>query len=605
MSERCVFPRGLLPTEAVIVTDGNERSALAVVRSLGGRGVPVYVGADTVSSLAGVSRYCRGSFVYPSPWTHPHEYLASLLDYARRFHTGLIFPMTDIAVEILGEYLQGGGKEFTVPIPSLGDYQGLSNKFHLMAWSQQAEIPIPATLFIQGRQYLEAEIDKIQRWPVVVKPGRSVIKDGVLWKKTAVAVASNREALRQLYRERWYLKWPSLIQEQVIGFGEGVFGLFVDGKPTALFAHRRLREKPPSGGVSVLRESIPLPPTMTDYASRIMQSATWQGVAMVEFKVASDTGVPYLMEVNGRFWGSLQLAIDAGVDFPWLLYQLVLTGQYPNEIVPYQVGVKSRWWLGDVDHWLIRLKKSDSALNLPPGTPSKWKTLISLVRSHDPNTRSEVYQTNDPEPWQFELKIYLRSMLGEFVQGLYRRLAPVSMAVRSVWWDVGTRLGKVRSPMVVARVESITHMLLLCKGNICRSPFAAEYLRMKLQAARLGIEVVSAGLDTNAGDPADSQAQCSAAEFGIDLSRHRTAVVSGDMVARADLLIVMELAHKDMLFQSFPEARNKTLMLGHFARSPILNIADPFGKRPEVFRSCYGQLMEACDGLVSILQRAT
>jgi len=67
----------------------------------------------------------------------------------------------------------------------------------------------------------------------------------------------------------------------------------------------------------------------------------WHGVAMVEFKVSAD-GTPYLMEVNARFWGSLQLAIDAGVDFPWLLYQLA-TGRDVESDDDYVTGVKSRW----------------------------------------------------------------------------------------------------------------------------------------------------------------------------------------------------------------------------------------------------------------------
>ncbi len=80
---------------------------------------------------------------------------------------------------------------------------------------------------------------------------------------------------------------------------------------------------------------------------------------MVEFKEDQSSRVPLLMEVNGRFWGSLQLAIDAGIDFPWLLLQMA-KGQHVN--VPensYRCGVKSRWLLGDLDHLLMRLFKSD------------------------------------------------------------------------------------------------------------------------------------------------------------------------------------------------------------------------------------------------------
>src|ERR671923_161553 len=83
----------------------------------------------------------------------------------------------------------------------------------------------------------------------------------------------------------------------------------------------------PSGGVSVLSESVPIDPALRAIAERILDRVRWHGVVMLEFKI-TPAGAPCLIEANARFWGSLQLAIDAGVDFPYLLYQ-VATGQTP------------------------------------------------------------------------------------------------------------------------------------------------------------------------------------------------------------------------------------------------------------------------------------
>ena len=91
--------------------------------------------------------------------------------------------------------------------------------------------------------------------------------------------------------------------------------------------------------MSVLRESIELPKPMTDYAVRLLQHMGWHGVAMVEFKVERETGIPQLMEINGRFWGSLQLAIDAGINFPFLLYQLATHQPVAVPVHGYQIGV--------------------------------------------------------------------------------------------------------------------------------------------------------------------------------------------------------------------------------------------------------------------------
>src|SRR5258705_11049078 len=101
-----------------------------------------------------------------------------------------------------------------------------------------------------------------------------------------------------------------------------MFALFDRGRLVAEFAPRRLREKPPAGGASVLSESRPVDPGLRDFAVRMLGPLGWHGVAMMEYKQDRRNGECVLIEVNGRFWGSLELAVDAGVDFPFLAFQL-------------------------------------------------------------------------------------------------------------------------------------------------------------------------------------------------------------------------------------------------------------------------------------------
>ncbi len=289
--------------------------------------------------------------------------------------------MTDVAVELVGEHCQELKGIVSIPIPSLAQYRQLSNKYELTDWAKRNGVPVPKSTFIPDGA-IEKVVDQITQWPVFVKPGASLISKNGLWVKTSVHVARNADELMHLYEDRWYLKQPSIIQQRIVGEAQGIFGLFSQGKPLALFAHRRIREKPPGGGESVFRESIPLAHPIADYALKIVQSAQWQGVAMVEFKVDRESGVPYLMEVNGRFWGSLQLAIDAGVDFPFLTYQLATTGRLESVEAKYSVGVKSRWFLGDLDQLLLRLRKSDEQLGLPPGSPTKGASITGVPEVH-------------------------------------------------------------------------------------------------------------------------------------------------------------------------------------------------------------------------------
>ncbi len=120
---------------------------------------------------------------------------------------------------------------------------------------------------------------------------------------------------------------------------------------------------------------------------------------MVEFKVSAD-GTPYLMEVNARFWGSLQLAVDAGVDFPWLLYQLA-TDRDLGSVNGYAVGVKSRWLWGDFK----RLCKVLAGSELPPGLrfPGRMRSIFQFFNFFDSHTRCEESRWYDLKPLFLQL----------------------------------------------------------------------------------------------------------------------------------------------------------------------------------------------------------
>ena len=119
---------------------------------------------------------------------------------------------------------------------------------------------------------------------------------------------------------------------------------------------------------------------------------------MIEYKVDSATGTPFLMEINGRFWGSLQLAIDSGVDFPALL-AAVATGASPGAVTDYRVGVRSRWWWGDVDQLLSRIRRSNTALGLPPGSTGRFRSLLEFLKFWRRGDRNEVFRWSDPAPF--------------------------------------------------------------------------------------------------------------------------------------------------------------------------------------------------------------
>jgi predicted ATP-grasp superfamily ATP-dependent carboligase len=406
------------------VTDGDQRPALAIVRSLGRRGVSVLVGDERPQSLASSSKYCVRHVTYPSPYRHPEAFQQFLLEFVVREKVDVIVPVTDVTTYGVSLNRDALRHHSAITAPPFEAFDFVTDKWRLLQYAERCGISIPRTHFVDGINGLKDLVDQLE-YPAVIKPVRSRILTDRGWRSTSVHYAYSEADLWRLYHQNEYLAaHPSLIQERIVGPGLGVFVLFDQGQLLAAFAHRRLREKPPSGGVSVLRESVPLDPQLKVHAIRMLAPLGWHGVAMMEYKQDRRTGNIFLMEVNGRPWGSLQLAVDAGVDFPYLLYQLAL-GYRPEVSQTYRVGVKSRWLLGDLDHLLLRLLNSDRDLHLPDSAPSRWHTLVDFLKFAEPGLHYEVISGADPRPFLYEVCHYGRDLSASVTQSVWGRVARV------------------------------------------------------------------------------------------------------------------------------------------------------------------------------------
>jgi len=154
--------------------------------------------------------------------------------------------------------------------------------------------------------------------------------------------------------------------------------------------------------------------------------------------------------------------------------------------------------------------------------------------------------------------------------------------------------------MVRARFPlQVSHVLVLCKGNICRSPFAAELLRKRAIERNIRLDIQSAGLDTTPGHQAYPLAKTTSHEYGVDLDHHQTTPITMDMVSWADLILVMEPVHVVNLYQMSSGARSKTFLLGHFASQATTDIHDPYEGTPKDFSRCYDIIDDSCEGLLA------
>ncbi|MFC2066159.1 ATP-grasp domain-containing protein [Chloroflexota bacterium] len=341
----------------VLVTDAQIRNSLAIIRSLGKRGLEVTGAEETRFATSFFSRYCRRRIIYPSPYKRPEEFANYLLDVIRRDKYEVIFPVTDATVMPVARNKEKFSKYTLVPIPDYEVLMKAMDKAQTIEIAQQNGIAAPETLRIDSSEEVEAIKDKL-RFPVVIKPRIGFGARGL-------TLCRSPEELISAYPEVVATYGNCLVQEYIPPGGEelGVYVLLNrNSELRAVTVQKRLRSYPVSGGPSTLRETVSRP-ELIEVALRLLKALQWSGAAMVEFKTDPRDNQPKLMEVNPRWWGSLQLSILAGVDFPYLLYKLATEGDI-EPVLDYKTGVKCRWllpgdilWFLSADHKMRNLTK--------------------------------------------------------------------------------------------------------------------------------------------------------------------------------------------------------------------------------------------------------
>ncbi len=359
------------------------------------------MGEATERSLAASSRFCTGTLTYPDPARDPEGFAGWLSQLGRAHPGAVLMPMTDITTPLAIQHAPPGGALLTA-LPSLEAYERASDKYQLFLLAREAGLKVPRTEAV-SRTTAGTVTQLGLRYPVVVKPRTSAMRTETGTVKRTVRYAHSAQELVHLVESMLLNAGDELLlQEYIDGFGAGVFALYDHGAPKFFFAHRRIREKPPSGGVSVLCESAPLTPAAVDAAQKLLEPLRWHGVAMVEFKIDGQ-GIPWLIEINARLWGSLQLAVDAGADFPWALYSIA-SGNGATLPSGYSIGKRLRWWLGDLDNLYASLRSR----RVTPTLGAKLRAIGSFLVPWQPGLRYEFLRSYDPLPAAAAVRQYFQ-----------------------------------------------------------------------------------------------------------------------------------------------------------------------------------------------------
>jgi predicted ATP-grasp superfamily ATP-dependent carboligase len=390
--------KGDAPT--VLVTDAGRGSAIAFIRSLGRKGYRVIAADSDARSPGFRSRYAAERLLYPSPECAPRELAATLLETARERGVDLIIPVTDAVILPLAEIRERFAGVCTIAMPDPAALEVVTNKLATIELAERVGVPVPRTALVDTVQ--EAlERGPALGWPIVLKPQKSrLYREQVAIEAFTVCYAESPEQLAE-QMARFEGRCAVLLQEYYRGSGQGVELLMHAGRPLAAFQHRRLREVPVNGGASAFRESVPLDPELYHHSVQLLAALRWTGLAMVEFKVGA--AGPRLMEINGRVWGSLPLAVKSGMDFPARLAELYLDGPppHPPTETRYAVGVRARnleldmVWIASV----LRGKKRYPFLAMP----SRRQGLAALLGLLNPAYKFDILSLDDPRPGLAEI----------------------------------------------------------------------------------------------------------------------------------------------------------------------------------------------------------
>jgi protein-tyrosine-phosphatase/predicted ATP-grasp superfamily ATP-dependent carboligase len=544
----------------VLVLGEDTLAFLATIRSLGRFGLEVHTAWCPLDAPALQSRFVKQVHQIPPYRQESGEWIDAFKQLLQYQQFDLVLPIIDSA--ILPFQLHRAEFEPLARLCILPDdvYRICSDKAATYELAVREGVPVPQQSTIRNVADALA-CAKSFGYPLVLKPKSSAISQNPSVRQVVRKAGEERELMELV--QIMTADQEVLAQENFIGRGVGVEVLCKEGQILAAFQHERIHE-PLMGGGSTYRKSVSLHGGMYAATSRLMKALRYTGVAMVEYKQNAATDRWVMLEINARFWGSLPLSVAAGLDFPRYLYEMLLEDrmEFP---ATYRTGIFSRNWSMDLE-WLIgnlRADRKNPALLSRP----LWTVMLEVGNVLMLRETSDTLAVDDPKPAWVDLAQYFGEKRFRVLKlfKLYRRL---------------------EQGRLFQLYQSAKTVLVMCYGNICRSPFA-ETLLASLAADKT---VTSAGSYLQAGRKPPPAAVKSATAFGIDLTGHSSRVTTADGVRSSDLIIVFDRKNWLAIRSMCPEVMSRVAYLGSADPNQALEVQDPFGQEIAGFHECYQRI---------------
>lgn len=559
----------------VLVLGHDIRAFLSVIRSLGRAGIEVHVAMCPPDDLALRSRYVFSYHTLPGIGNSNKSWCDAICKLASEISFDLIIPTNDEST-LLVQQFSDVLTQFTQPY--VVNQQGFDVAFDKIKSSHLAQslgLMLPQQQELDLQNYQPGQTPAIS-FPMVAKPPSSLTEECLSERREVQHIHSQAELDAFATQHRHWKQ--ALLQEYFFGIGAGVEVLANEGKILYAFQHMRVHE-PLDGGASSYRRSMELNPILATATRKLMRAMSYSGVAMVEYKLNTATGEWIFIEINGRFWGSLPLALSAGANFPLFLYQQRVEGK--TEFEPgYNTNIYSRNLLRDLywiaDNFKARRQKPPPKASIP--LPQAFAELGHIVSGRD---RIDSFAMDDLKPGFGEMGIIASEVTDKFKSLLKSILRGVPWYRRYKARKITRGFGKAQQIEIV------------CYGNICRSAFAAPYLARH----ETNKTILSSGVHPESQRPSPELAKEAAQEFNVNLEQHRSQILDNTRVNDADLILIFDEKNYQALKKLFPQAMHKVAFLGYLLPQGDVEISDPYSHDLGTFKKTYQQISTALDKL--------
>jgi predicted ATP-grasp superfamily ATP-dependent carboligase len=383
-------------TLTTLVLDAEAKAAPSVVRALGAAGQRVFAAGADARPPAGFSRYVSRRLTHPDSAVDPAGFVAWVDRAMRDWRPDCVLPLTECSIMALHRDRDRFGGRTALALPPPEATEIAFDKARVLSLAESLGVDVPAT-WRPGSAAEAADLSERLVYPVYVKARQSYRSD-----ESPACYARGRFAHRPAdCRAAWtelHAAVPlPVLQEAVPGPVVSVCGAWDGGRPVCRFCYVAGSAWPLSGGASVWRRSIPPGHAPVAQAERLLATLRWTGPAHVQFIRDSRDGRFRLLEINGRFWGSVDAAHHCGVPVAVTAVELAM-GLHPRSDLRYRTGVRSRWIEGDLKRLFATSFQQSHSSREALQMPRLRQCLLDLALGFAPMVHQDDFYPDDPLP---------------------------------------------------------------------------------------------------------------------------------------------------------------------------------------------------------------